>query len=147
MATLRERIETDYREALKAGQRRRVEMLRLVKAAIQREAIEQRKETLDDQEILKVLAQQTKQCRETMESAKQGKRDDVLAQATEELAILTSYLPEPLSEDRLKVLIEEALQSVGPHRGQIMKYVMGKAAGAADGKQVNQLVEVRLKST
>ena len=145
MNTLQERIETDYKTALKAGQRVRVDTLRLVKAAIQRVAIDKRQETLSDQEILPVLAQQVKQRRETLEAAQKGNRQDLSAQATEELAILNAYLPQQLTEAALKPLIDEAIAAVGQNLGQIMKYVMGKAAGAADGKVVSQLVGERLK--
>ena len=146
MATLSERLDTDYRTALKAKEQRRVDTLRLIKAAIERVAFDKRKGTLDDQEIIQVLTQQAKQRRETIEAAKQGNRQDVLSQATEELALITAYLPQPLSADALKQLIEEAIKTVGANQGQIMKFVMGKAAGAADGKVVSQLVSERLKS-
>ena len=147
MATLLERLETDYKTAMKARERRRVDTLRLVKADMQRLAIEKRKDALDESEIIQVLTKQAKQRRETIEAAKQGKREDVLAPATEELAILNAYLPQPLSEDALKQLIDDAFQSVGAEakQGQIMQYVMKKAGGAADGKQVGQLVAARLK--
>ena len=145
MATLIERLEADYKTALKAGERIRVDTLRLIKAGTQRVAIEKRKETLDDPEVIQVLHQQAKQRRETIESAKQGNRQDVLTQATEELAILSTYLPQQLSEAALGALVEEAIAQVGPNQGPIMKYVMSKAAGAADGKQVGQLVAARLK--
>ena len=146
MATLTERLETDYKTAMKAGDRRRVDTFRLVKAAIQRVAIEKRKDALDDPEVIQVVAQQAKLRRETMEAAKQGNRQDILTQATEELAILTAYLPQQLSPEVLRQLIDEAVQAVGVNQGQIMKYVMSKAAGAADGKTVSQLVGERLKS-
>ena len=145
MATLTERIEADYKTAFKAGERRRVDTLRLIKAAMQRVSIEKRKQTLDDAEIVQVLNQQAKQRRETLEAAKKGGRQDVLDQSAEELAILNSYLPQPLSPEALKQLVEEAVQAVGANQGQIMKYVMQKAAGAADGKVVSQLVAERLK--
>lgn len=145
MATLTERLESDYKAALKAGERLRVDALRLIKAGIQRVAIEKRKASLEDQEILQVIAQQAKQRRETIEFAKQTNRDDVLAQATAELALLNSYLPQQLSEDALKQLIEEAVKAVGSIQGQVMKHVMSKAAGAADGKVVSRLVAERLK--
>ena len=146
MPTLTERLETDYKTALKAGQRLRVDTLRLVKSAIQRVAIEKRKPSLDDQEVTQLIAQQAKLRRETIDSAKQTSRQDVLGQATEELAILTSYLPQQLSEDELRRLVEEAIGSVGTtQQGPIMKYVMGKAAGAADGKVVSRLVAERMK--
>jgi len=145
MATLLERLETDYKTALKAGERRRVDTLRLIKASLQRVAIEKRKETLEEPDVIQVLGQQAKQRRETIEAAKQANRQDVLSQATEELAILNSYLPQQLSPEVLKRLIEEAVQAVGANQGQVMKYVMGKAAGAAEGKIVSQLVTERLK--
>ena len=145
MPTLTERLEADYKVALKAGERVRVESLRLIKAAIQHIAHEKRKDVLDDQEITQVISQQVKQRRETIESAKQGHRQDVLNQATEELAILNAYLPQPLTHDALHQLIDEAIKSVGSNQGQIMKYVMNKAAGATDGKLVSQLVTERLK--
>jgi len=145
MATLTERLEADYKTALKAREQLRVDTLRLIKAAIQRAAIDKRKETLDDAEIVPLLAQQVKQRRETLDSAKQGGRQDIAAQAEHELAVINSYLPQPLSEEALKSLIEEALKASGPNQGLIMKHVMGKAAGAADGKLVSQLVAQRLK--
>ncbi len=145
MATLSERLESDYKTAMKAGERLRIDTLRLIKAAIQRSAIEKRKDVLDDQEIIQVLTQQAKQRRETIESAKQSDRQDVLTQATQELAILNSYLPQQLTDEALKQLIDEAIAAVGPNQGPIMKHVMGKAGGAADGKRVSQLVGERLK--
>lgn len=147
MATLTERLEADYKTALKARKQLRVDTLRLIKAAIQRAAIDKRKETLDDAEIVPLLAQQVKQRRETLDSAKQGGRQDIAAQAEAELAIINSYLPQQLPEEALKALIEEALKASGPNQGLIMKYVMGKAAGAADGKLVSQLVAQRLKQS
>jgi len=107
-------------------------------------SIEKRKDTLDDAEIIQVLNQQAKQRRETLEAAKKGGRQDVLDQAAQELAILNSYLPQQLSAEALKQLIDEAIQAVGANQGQIMKFVMQKAAGAADGKLVSQLVAERL---
>ncbi len=145
MATLTERLESDYKIALKAGERLRVDTLRLVKAGIQRVAIDKRKDALDDAEVIQVLVQQAKQRRETIDSAKQANRQDVLTQATEELTILNNYLPQQLTPEALKQLVEEAIASVGSNQGQVMKYVMGKAAGAADGKVVSQLVGERLK--
>lgn len=145
MPTLTERLEADYKTALKAGERLRVDTLRLIKAGIQHVAIEKRKASLDDQEVIQVLTQQAKQRRETIESAKQNGRDDILTQATQELAMLNAYLPQPLSEEEVARLIEEAIGAVGPQQGPIMKYVMGKASGAVDGKLVSRLVGERLK--
>jgi uncharacterized protein YqeY len=145
MATLQERIETDYKTALKAGERLRVDALRLIKADLQRVAIERRAATLDDAAVVQVIAQQAKQRRETMEAAKRTTREDVLRQTTAELAILSAYLPQPLSEEALRRLIDEAVAAVGAKQGPVMQYVMSKAAGAVDGQQASRLVSERLR--
>ena len=145
MATLIERLETDYKTALKASERLRVDTIRLIKAGIQRAAIDKRKDTLEESEVIQVLAQQAKQRRETIDSAKQTSRQDVFAQATAELDILNGYLPQQLTPEALKQLVDEAIKAVGANQGPIMKYVMSKAAGSADGKLVSQLVAERLK--
>lgn len=149
MPTLHERIDADYIAAMKARAQQRVGTLRLIKADIQRVGIEKRSSSLDDKEVTQVLNKQAKQCKETIDAAKKANRQDVLTQATEELAIITNYLPEPLSEDAITQLVDEAFQAAGAEatQGQIMKYVMAKAAGAADGKIVSQLVGARLKPT
>lgn len=146
MGTLLERLEGDYKTALKAREQHKVETLRMIKAAVQRMAIDKRKDTLDDQETIQILSQQAKQRRETMDAAKQGNRQDVLVAASAELEMINAYLPKQISIDDVKRLIEDAIASVGPNQGPIMKYVMGKAAGTADGKVVSQLVAERLKA-
>ncbi len=148
MATIVERLEADYKTAMKVQDRLRIDTIRLAKAAIQEAAIDKRKEplALTDQDVIPVLTQQAKQRRETMDAAKQNNRPDILTQATQELEFLNAYLPQQLSADALKQLVEEAFQTVGPNQGLIMKHVMGKASGAADGKVVSQLVAERLKA-
>jgi len=145
MATLTERLETDYKTALKAKERLRVDTLRLIKAETQRMAIDKKSEALSDEEVIQVLTKQVKQRRETLEAAKQGGRQEMVDQTNQELSILEVYLPNALSPEAIQQLIEEAISSVGTNQGQIMKFVMGKAAGAADGKAVSQLVNARLK--
>jgi uncharacterized protein YqeY len=146
MATILARVEDDYKQALKAGDRLRVDTLRLIKAGVQKAAIDKRKDSLDDQEVIQVLSQQAKQRRETIEAAKQSSREDVLSQTTKELAILTSYLPEQLSEAEVGALIDAAIAEVGRQQGAIMKHVMAKTAGRADGKTVSALVAKKLQS-
>ena len=147
MATLTERLDADYLVAMKAGQRRQIDTLRLVKAGMQRMAIEKRKKTLEDQEIIQVLQREAKQRRETLEAAQRTNRQDIVTQTNEELAILNAYLPQALSQDAVNHLIDEAIKTVGLQQGSIMKYVMGKASGAIEGKVVSQLVAERLKKS
>ena len=145
MATLSERFEADYKTALKAGDRIRVDTLRMIKASAQKVAIDKRKDVLDDADVIPVLNQQAKQRRETLEAGQKAGRQDIVDAAKAELEILAGYLPKQLSPEQLKPFIEEAILSVGPQQGPIMKFVMAKAAGAADGKVVSQLVADRLK--
>ena len=145
MATLSERLETDYKTAMKAGERSRVGVLRLLKAGIAKTAIDKRKPALEDPEALEVIAHHAKQCRETIDAATRANRNDILDQATAELKIVTAYLPPPLSEDDLKQLIEEAIGTVGAQQGPVMKHVLGKTKGLAEGGVVNRLVAERLK--
>jgi len=145
MPTLNERLEADYKLAMKAQERVRIDTLRLIKASLQLVAIDKRKDVLDDHDVIQVLHQQAKQRRETLEAAKKAGRQDMLTQTTQEIAILNTYLPEQISQEALKQLIEEAIKTVGLNQGQIMKHVMAQSAGGADGKTVSQLVGERLK--
>ena len=145
MSQLAQRLEADYKTAFKAQDRLRIDTLRLIKAAIQKIQIDKRKDVLDDAEIHQVLSQQAKQRHETLDAATKSGRQDMIEQTKQELAIISSYLPEQLSPQAITALIDEAIKTVGANQGQIMKFVMAKAGGAADGKQVSQLVAQRLK--
>ena len=146
MSTLKERIEADYKTAFKAGERLKVDVLRLIKADLQRVEIDKRA-ALADQDVVQVVSKQTKQRQETIDAARKGGRADVAAQTEQELAILKTYLPSAMSTEQLTALIDEAVNTVGTNQGLVMKHVMGKAAGAADGKIVSQLVGARLKQS
>ena len=146
MPTLTERLDTDYKTALKAGQRLRVDTVRMIKAAIQRVAMEKRKDTLTDPEVVQIVSQQAKQRHETLAAAEKAGRQDMVDQAKAELAMLQEYLPAQLTPDAIKALVEEAIKEVGLNQGLIMKAVMAKTAGAADGKVVSQMVAERLKA-
>ena len=146
MPTLSERIEADYKVAMKAQERLKIDTLRLLKAAAQKSAMDKRKPALDDAEMLTVLSQQTKQRQETLDIAQKSGRSDMVEQSKAEMAIIAAYMPKPLSHDELRALVDEAIGVVGPNQGLIMKHVMGKASGAADGKVVSQLVGERLKA-
>ena len=145
MPTLVERLDDDYKHAMKAREQLRVDTLRMIKAAVQRAAMDKRKDRLDDSEVVAILSNQAKQRHETIEAATRSGRQDILDQSIKELALIRAYLPQQLSADALKQLIDEAVKTVGANQGPIMKYVMAKAAGAADGKLVSQLVGERLK--
>ncbi len=133
-------ITEDMKAAMRAKDRLRLDTVRMIKAAIQHKSIELRSEELSDEEVLQVLNKQAKQCKDTIEMAQKNERQDILDQATQELAIISAYLPKQLSDDELESLVREAVSEHGQNRGAVIKAVMAKAAGGADGKRINELV-------
>ncbi|RME23108.1 MAG: GatB/YqeY domain-containing protein [Candidatus Zixiibacteriota bacterium] len=138
-----ERIDNDIKQALKGGEKDKLTALRGFKSALKYRQIEAGKE-LSDQEVIEVLASQAKKLRESIEQYRQAGRDDLVAKEQAELELVSAYLPKQLSEDELAGIIREAIAETGadsPQKiGLVMKAVMPKVKGRADGKLVNRLV-------
>lgn len=148
MPTIRERLLADLTAALKAKDIPRLETLRMVKAALQKQEIEVQHQ-LDDAEATALLSTLIKQRREAAESFAKGGREDLAAKERAELEILESYLPPPISADALDALVTAVIAETGAASakdiGPVMKVVMAKLAGQrADGKTVNELVRAKL---
>ena len=129
--------------ALKSGQNLRKTTLRMALAAIKNAEVEARGE-LDDDLILNLLGKEVKARQETIESAKQAERPDLISKAEEEIAVLSEFLPQPLSQDELKSLVEKAVAESGASSmadiGKVMGVLMPMIRGKADGKEANQIV-------
>ena len=140
--SLLQKLDQDIIGALKAGEKQKLTVLRGLKSAIKYAQIDGRKELTDD-DVIAVLGSQAKKVRDAMEQFAQGGREDLVAQSRFELDVIGSYLPEQMSEDELRGLIEEAIAETGadsPQKvGLVMKALMPKVKGRADGKQVNKL--------
>jgi uncharacterized protein YqeY len=145
--SLSARVQHDLQQAMKAGDKLRVSTLRLLRAAIKNREIAKRG-ALDETEVLEVVTLATKQRRETIQLAREHGREDIAQQEEHELAILLSYLPEPLSLADLQQRIDAAVQEVGATSpkdlGRVMKAVMSDIKGRVDGNTVNRLVRERL---
>ncbi len=145
--SLKQRIEDDFIKAVRQKEALKVSCLRLVKAAVKNKEIDKRGE-LDDDQIIAVLQTLAKQRRESIEHFEKGGRQDLVAQEKGELAILEGYLPQALPDSELEKLIVEiveALKAEGPKdMGRVMKEVMAKAKGRADGKKISELVKKKL---
>ena len=145
--TLAERLSSDYREALKAGQGVKVSVLRLVRAAVQNREIE-KGSTLTEEEIHAVLNTLVKRARESIEQFSKASRNDLAEKEKEELTVIQPYLPWQLSieevEDLVKTTIRETGASGTEGFGKIMKAVIAEAGGRADGKLVSELVKRKL---
>ncbi|MBI4124805.1 MAG: GatB/YqeY domain-containing protein [Deltaproteobacteria bacterium] len=145
--SLKERIEADFKQAVRQQETAKVSILRLVKAAIKNKEIENRG-SLDDAQILKVFSTMTKQTRDSIEQFQKGNRADLVQKEKTELAILEGYMPRSLSEAELEVLVRKAVQdtgAVGPKdMGKVMQAVMPQVQGRAEGKQVQEKVKKAL---
>ncbi len=134
---------------MKAKDGDRVSVLRLVLAAVKNREIELKSE-LDDDQILAEITSAAKRRKESIEAFKEGGREDLVLKEGKELAILEEYLPAQLSPEELKSLIQEAIESTGASSpgdmGKVMKEIMPRVQGKADGKVVNQKVKEILSS-
>ena len=146
---MKQRLDDDLKAAMKARDQRRVDVLRMVKAKMIEAEVSLRAKRgrdyqLDEAESNQVLTTCAKQRRESIESFKQGGREDLVAAEEAELAILAEYLPKQLATEEVTQIVKEAIASTGAmsmkDMGAVMKIVMPKVQGAADGKEVNRIV-------
>ena len=142
--TLVERVTADLAAAMKAGDAANVSTLRMLKADFMNAAIALRLPALADAPALDVLRRQVKQHRESLEAFRTGGRQDLVDKESKELAILEAYLPPQMAEPQLRAIVQECVAAAGAPgpkgMGQVMKLVMAKVQGQADGKQVSALV-------
>lgn len=139
---MRGRIESDLKQALKAGEKRRVATLRLLLAAFQNERIQEGRE-LSDEESEAVLRRAAKQRRESIEQYTRGGREDLARGEAEEVAILEAYLPASLSEteveDAIRGIIRAKGYSSARDAGLVMKDLMAAHRGRVDGKRAQEI--------
>jgi len=147
MSSTKERLQDDVKAALKAGDRARLGVLRMVMAAIKQREVDSR-ETLDDGTVLGILEKMVKQRQDAIIQFERGGRSDLVAKETAEIDVIRTYLPEPLDEAALTTLIEAAITDTGAttpsDMGRVMAEIKKNAAGRADMGQVSQLVRARL---
>lgn len=140
-------LEDDMRSAMRSGDELRKRLMRRVLSDIKLREVDKRGE-LDETEILSVLQKAVKTCQETREEALKAGRDGIVKSSEEEIALLESYLPQPMDEDEVKALVVEAIAEVGAsdprQMGAVMKVLMPKLQGRADGKTVSGMVRALL---
>ena len=145
---LKEQLQHDLKEALRAGDERRKRVIRMALAEITNAEIQQGMQSgeteLDEGEVIAVLQKQAKQRQEAIDELEQVDRPDLLAEEREELAILEEYLPEQLSREEIvaeaRRVIEETDATGMRDMGPVMGRLMSKLKGQADGHIVNQVV-------
>ncbi len=148
--SLQQRLDDDLKVAIKSSDNLKTSAIRMVKAAIKNKQIEKRSE-LSDEEIISVISTLSKQRRESIELFSKGGREDLAEKEKKELLILQSYLPSQLSPEELDRLIIEAIKEASAEgvrdMGKVMRILMPRLKGAADGKVVNQRVIELLQKT
>jgi uncharacterized protein YqeY len=140
---LKERLHKDMQKAAKERNSLALSALRMALAEIKNKEIEARGELADDA-VLKVLASAVKRRRESIELFLKGNRPELAEKEQAEIVVLEAYLPKGLSEAEIEALVREAIAAVGAKApsdmGRVMKELMPKVAGRADGKTVNEIV-------
>ena len=145
--SLKDQITEDMKSAMKAGDKDRLKVVRLIRAAIKQIEIDKRIE-LDDAAVLTVLDKMVKQRRDSVEQFQKGNRNDLAEIELAEIVVLENYLPEKLSDQELDAMIDEAISSTGAESirdmGKVMGQIKAKAAGRADMGAVGARVKARL---
>ncbi len=147
--SLLKRFDDDLKEALKASESAKVSVLRMVKASAKNKQIEKGRE-LTDEEVVSVLSSMVKQGRDSIEQFTKAGRTDLVRKEEQEVIILQSYMPRQLSPEDLERIISDAIQEASAKTpqdmGKVMRILMPKIKGVADGKYVNQRVKELLES-
>lgn len=142
-------MDTDLIAAQKASERVKLGVLRVLKSEIRYKEIDL-KHPLTDEETIFVLSSSVKKRKESIQEFKKGNRPDLVSQEEAELAIVLAYLPAELTEAELSDIIKSTIAEVGASTnadlGKVMKSLMPKVRGRADGKKVNALVASYLGS-
>ena len=150
MPSTKDRLQDDVKAALKAGDRARLSVLRMVMAAIKQREVDSR-ETLEDAAVLSILEKMVKQRQDAIGQFERGGRSDLVAKETAEIDVIRAYLPEPLDEAAVTALIEAAISDTGAaapsDMGRVMAEIKKNAAGRVDMGQVSQLVRARLSAS
>jgi uncharacterized protein YqeY len=146
--SLHQKFDDDLKRAIKSSDKLKTSVLRMVKAALKNREVEKQRE-LSEEEIISVILTLSKQRRESIELFSKGGREDLADKEKQEISILQAYLPSQLTQEELDRLIIESIQessAVGVKDiGKVMRLLMPKVKGTADGKMVNQRVKELLE--
>ena len=140
--SLKARLMDDLKTSMKNKDILRKNTITMVRAGIKQVEVDERIE-LDDEAIIQLISKQLKEKRNAIEEFKKGNRDDLVQQAEDEIDVLLEYLPKQLTEDELTEIVREVIEAgdyTMKDMGKIMKDVMPKIQGKADGKMVNAVV-------
>lgn len=145
--SLKLRLTEDMKSALKGGDKRRLDVIRLIHAAIKQREVDERIQ-LDDAQVLAVLEKMLKQRRDSVSQYAAAGREDLAAQERYEIGVIEAYLPARLDENELAAIVDAAIAATGARgakdMGKVVAAVRAAAAGRADMGAVAALVKARL---
>ncbi|UCC59469.1 MAG: GatB/YqeY domain-containing protein [Dehalococcoidia bacterium] len=140
---LQEKLAADLKDAMKSGDKTRLEVVRMLRASIKNAEIKQQK-SLEDPDILGVIAKEAKQRRESIAEFTKGNRQDLVAKEEAELAIIIGYLPEQISREEIITAARQVIEEIGARgpsdKGKVMQKLMPQLKGKAEGRDINETV-------
>lgn len=146
--SIKDMLNQDMKAALKAGEKDRLSVIRMAKSAILL-AEKEKLHEFNDEEIIGVLFREVKKRKQDMEEYRRLGKEEVAKSLEQEIAILSGYLPQPLTQEELEEIIRQTISEVGANgmkdMGKVMGAVMPKVKGRADGSQVSSLVKKLLQ--
>ncbi len=142
--TLEERLSNDLKGAIKDRDLTKTSTLRMVKAAIEKLAIEKRIERLEDSDVIRIITKQIKEHEDSIEGFQKGNRTDLVEKEKKELEILKSYMPQEIAQEEVILILQKKINELGASSpqdfGKVMKSAMEELKGRMDGKKVSQIV-------
>lgn len=145
---LLDQLNADMKEAMKAKEKDRLSVIRMLKASLQNEAIHLGVTDLNEDQELTVLSREVKQRRDSLKEFKEAAREDLAAKIEQELTYVNAYLPAQLTEEELKQIISETAKMINAEKpsdmGKLMGAVVPKIKGRTDGALVSKLVKAYL---
>jgi uncharacterized protein YqeY len=143
--SLKEQLADDLKDAIRAGDEVRKSTLRMLMTAVNTAEVSgsERRELADDQ-VMQVIAKQVKQRRESIEEFKKANRQDLVATEEAEMKVLEAYMPAQMSRDEIEAEARQVIAEVGANspadKGKVMKEIVPRLAGRADGRDINEVV-------
>ena len=142
---MRERILEDLKNAMKAQDKELLQVIRMVKGAIQMEELDKKHELSDD-EVITVIGKQIKTRKESIEEFKKGNRQDLIEQTESEIDILNKYMPEQLSEEEVNKIIDDIFVELKPTSIRDMGKIMGAASSKLNGRADKSYISTYIKN-
>lgn len=144
MSQLKSQLQNDLKEAMKTKDNFKRDVIRFLMSALKQIEVDERKE-LSDSDIIKIIQKSLKQREDALSAFKEAGRDDLYEKELAEATILKSYLPQQLSDENLKAIIQKHILATGATSlkeiGKIMSAVLAECEGVADGKRINTIAK------